>query len=98
VRRALAQVEKRLAQDRLVAQHERDEKTPDAAVAVEKWVDRLELDRRESGLEQRWYIHRLAVKESFEGRHQLLDAIGRRRHEERISRPAAADPVLGSPE
>src|ERR1022692_3908169 len=47
-----AQIENRLPQRAARAQQKRDEQTPQPAVAVEEWVDRLELYVGQAGLDQ----------------------------------------------
>ena len=48
-----AQVKQRLGEQLPVLQQERDEQATDAAVAVEKRVDSLELDVHEGGADER---------------------------------------------
>ena len=48
-----AQVKQRLGEQLPVLQQERDEQATDAAVAVEKRVDSLELDMHEGGADER---------------------------------------------
>ena len=61
-----AQVEDGLGQGALCAEQERDEQTPDPAVAVEKRVDRLELSVAQRGLDEQWRAVRDVVEELLE--------------------------------
>src|SRR5262249_21361886 len=92
------QVEDRLRERLLDAQEERDEQAAEAAVAVEEWVDRLELDMRERGLDERWRAARAIVEEQLERSHARRPVARGRRDESRRARSLAADPVLARPE
>src|SRR5437870_4164581 len=73
-----------------------DQNSADAAIAVEKRMNRFELHVREAGP----YQHRKAiifgVQKFFERRHFFRNSGVRRRHERRIARPRAAEPILRS--
>ena len=48
-----ADIQQRLPQQSVVGELKRDQQATDASVAIEKWVDRLELDVRECRLHER---------------------------------------------
>ena len=50
----IRQVQDRLDQNLALTEHEGDEQAPNAAIAVEKWVQRLEVGVRNAYLEKRW--------------------------------------------
>lgn len=77
---------------------ERYQQAADAAVAVEKRVDRLELDVRQRCFDERRLRRVLIVDETLEFGHAFFDEGWWRRNEMGRSRPRASDPVLRAPE
>ena len=77
-----AQVQQRALQHAALHEQQRDQQTPDTAVAVEERVDRLELSVRQSDERQR----RLepAVQEYLQVPDRVWQAIGWRRHERSV--------------
>ena len=73
-------------------QHDVDERTPGAAVAVQERVDRLELRVRERGLSQRRQI--VGVQEGAEVLEQRWHRLVRWRNELRDAGRLSSDPVL----
>src|SRR5690606_27196199 len=92
-----AEVEQRIAQHAVVAEQKRDQEPADAAVAVEERMDRLELHVGEAGPDEVRQAVAPIVEEALERSHRVRDRGVRRRHEHGITRPGAADPVLGTP-
>jgi hypothetical protein len=93
-----AEVEERVAEDPRLAEQQRDEETADAAVAVEKRMDRLELHVRQGRAQEHRHAVALRVKELLELRHALGNRRVWRRHESGVSRSRATNPVLGAAE
>ena len=93
-----AEVQKRLPEEPGVAQHQGDQQSSQAAVAVQERVNGLELNMRQAGLDENGKSVVGGVDEPFQVGHALLDVVGWRRNEGRIAGTRAADPVLGSPE
>lgn len=92
-----ARVEHRLAQHTVGDQLQHDQQAPEAAVAVEKRVNGLELHMRQRRLDERRRGLRLVVEEALERREAVLQRIGRRRHECRVAGPRTAYPHLRAP-
>ena len=93
-----AQVEQRLAEHAGVAEEQRDQQPPDAAVAVEEGVDGLELHVRERRLDEHRQVVAVVVQEALQGGHAVGDGRVRRRHEDGVAGARAADPVLAAAE
>ena len=74
---------------------QRDKQSPDASVAIQERVDRLELHVCEARLHQRRQ-RIIRVNPLVELRHERRHIFGRRGHEPRVAGPRAADPVLGA--
>ena len=89
-----AQVEKRLAQDVFGAENQGDEQSSDPTVAVEKWMDRLELNMRERRFDERRGPLRPIVDKTLERGHAIRDAVGRRWNVMRVPWARATDPIL----
>src|SRR5262245_41469473 len=81
-----------------MAQDERNEQAADAPVAIQKRMDSLELDVRQSGFDQRWIGRVFVVNEAFQRAHAILNVGGWRWNEMRVSGPRAANPVLRATE
>src|SRR5262245_22042243 len=79
-------------------QQQRYQQPPNTTIAVQKRMDRFELQVRQSGRYQYTIRRCRLVKRALERRHQVIDERGRWRHEVRVAGPRAADPVLRSPE
>src|SRR5205807_4929523 len=90
-----AQVQQRLGEQLPVLQQERDEQATDAAVAVEKRVDGLELDVHERGADERRQVV-VAVDVLLKIAEKTCQLLGRRRDENGVARTSAADPVLAA--
>ena len=89
-----AEIEDRLAQHPRLAEDQRDEQPTQAPIAVEKRVDRLELDVGQARPDERGQRRILAVQEALERIEAFVQSIGRRRHEQGVAGPGSADPVL----
>ena len=61
-------------------------------------MDGFELDMSERGFDQRRQAFVLHMQKAFEGIEALHELVGRRGHEDRVSRTRPADPILRSPE
>ena len=74
-------------------QQQGDEQTADASVAVQVWMDGLELDMQQAGAHQRrqgvFAVHVVLEVTELIGKDMV-----RRGHEDRVAGPGAADPVL----
>ena len=92
-----AQVQQRLLQHFFAQQHQRNQQAADASIAVQKWVDRLELHMRERGLDQRRVACGHVVQKIFQLGDALRNVLGRRRYQGRRIGARAADPVLDAP-
>src|SRR6266498_1531461 len=90
-----AEIEQRLLEELLRLQQERDEQPADAAVAVEKRMDRLELIVNERQADQRREM-RLGVQELLEQVERGVHLRDRRRDVRRLRdlRSRLPDPVL----
>src|SRR5690606_14596480 len=76
---------------------ERNEQTSRSTIAIEEWMNRLELHMCKCRVEQ--CTRRIvAVQELFQSRQTGFDLVGGRRHELRVARPSAAAPVLAATE
>ncbi len=73
-----------------------DQHAADAAVAIEEWMDRLELHVCEPGLDQR-RERVVRVQPLLEGGQSGRDLIMWQWHETSVARPRTADPVLAPP-
>lgn len=95
----MAEVEERQPQDATLAEKESDEQAPDAAIAVEEWVDRLELRVGKSAEDEHGH-GRGAVEEKLELPHGVVHVRDGRRNERGLGERASArtDPVLRSSE
>jgi hypothetical protein len=82
----------------LLAKHESDEQSSKAAVAVQEWMDRLELYVHESCSDQYRKVRSLFVEKEFEFTDAVKNKFRGRRYKRGVSRPTAADPVLVMPE
>ena len=93
-----AEVKKRRGNDVSIDQEQSDQETAHPAVAVQEWMDRLELRVRQRRVDQRQQVHvmqkLLPIAETL---HQLR---GRRRHVGGVIRYASrrTGPVLAAPE
>ena len=81
-----------------MTQHQGDQQAPHPAIAVQEWVDGLELRVREARPQEHRQPGILLVEESFQIGHAVGNRVGRRRDESRRSGPPAPDPVLRAPE
>ena len=93
----VAEVKQRPGKDAAPAQVKGDQQAADAAVAVQKGMDGLELGVDQGDLDQgRQAVP--GVDEFFQVRDQCLDISGGRRHEDRFGQRCAgsADPILRS--
>ncbi len=77
-------------------QDHRDQQSPEAAVAVEKGVDGLELDMHQGRLEDHGKRSGRVVDEGLQRAPAGLDFLGRRWDEAGVTGSGAADPVLGA--
>ncbi len=71
-----------------------DQQAPDAAIAIQEGVDGFELGMHQGHLDQRRQGGVFCVNESLHVGQQAGHMLGWRRHEGRIARARAADPVL----
>ncbi len=78
-------------------QKQTDEQPPDATIAIEKRVDRLELSVRQPRLEDGRRRPELVVKEPLEVVESHRHLVGWRRHEASIRQASPTDPVLRTP-
>ena len=75
-----AEIQSRLTQRAGIAQHERDQQTPDAAVAIEERVDGFELHVGKPRLDQRRQLRIVRMQELFERVEAFIQPIRRRRN------------------
>src|SRR6202022_3846459 len=92
-----AEIEQGLGQDPFRTEDESDQQAADAAVAVEEWVDGLELDMGQGRLDQRGGSAGLVVQEFLEIADARLHLLRGGRHEEGIAGARPPGPVLGAP-
>src|SRR5258708_4798603 len=92
------EVEDRLRESALRAEEQRNQQSPESAVAAEKRVDGFELHVREPCLDERGCLCRIAVQEFLEGPHALDDAVGRRRNKASSLWTRTTDPYLAAAE
>lgn len=92
------QVQQGLSERIVSTQDQRDEQASKSAVAIQEWVDRLELDVGQCGFDQCGRALRLIVKEFLQVAHAIGHTVGRRRNEAGVPRPGAAQPNLGTAE
>lgn len=88
------QVEDRLRQRAAATEQESDEKTSESSVAVEKWVESLELHMGQSGPNKKRQILSLRMEKHLELAHALRDEFGRWWNERRVAGSGSSDPVL----
>ena len=93
-----ADIQQRLPQQSIVGELKRDQQATDASVAIEKWVDRLELDVRECRLHERRRRFRFIVQEALEMLQALGNFIRWRRDERSVTGPCPSDPDLAASE
>src|ERR1035438_410908 len=90
-----AQVEQRLLEYTALAEQEREQKPPQPPVAVQKWMDGLELYMHQAELDQQRQAVVIQVfLKCIEAIHQ---SFGRGGDEKSISRSGSTDPVLAAP-
>jgi hypothetical protein len=77
-----------------VTEDECDKEAADAAVAIEEWMDGLELDVCYRGPSDGGKPVVVSMKEALEVGHRLRNVSVGRRHEHRVPGPAPSDPVL----
>jgi hypothetical protein len=89
------EVQHGLVQHAALGEQERDQQPPDAAVAVEERVNRLELDVGQRDLDERWQVV-VAMEELLQLAERRGHHMVRGRHERRVVQPCAGgtDPVL----
>ena len=93
-----AEIEDRFPQHPGLTQDQRDEQPAQASVAVEKGMDRLELDVGQARPDERGQRRILAVQEALERIEAFIQPVRRRRHEQGVARPGSADSVLRAAE
>src|SRR2546427_2312040 len=81
-----------------MVQGEGDQQAADAAVPIEKRVDRFKLNVRQSGFHQRGIGCVLVMDEALQRCHAVFDMGRRRRDEVSIAWTRAADPILRATE
>ena len=93
-----AEIEERLAQNAFCAEIEGHKQTADTPITVQERVDGFELNVEKPGLDKRRQARGILVNEAFELVQTGVQFPDRRGHEERITGPAAANPVLRAAE
>ena len=89
-----AEIEKRFFENTLFAKVKCNQEPAETAIAVEKGMHRLELNMRKARLDDRGQAAVLLMEEAFKIAHQIFNKMWGWRHEQGISRPRSADPVL----
>ena len=92
-----AEIENRLAQHLLIAEQQRNQQTTQAAIAVQKRVNRFKLHMRQRRLDQHRHGLRAVVQKKLQLAHAVHHFFGRRRNKGRIAGARAANPVLAAP-
>jgi len=75
------------------AEVERHQQAAYAPIAIQKWVDRLELDVEKPGLDNRRQPRFFLMHEPLQGIEARIELRRRRRNEERVPGASAPDPV-----
>ena len=89
-------IEQRLCKQTTVVQEQGDEEAAEAAIAIEKRMNGLELHMGERGFDQHGQAGGFVVEEGFERGHAGLDLWRRGRNEAGVTRAGASDPILAA--
>src|SRR5271157_2930846 len=87
-------IQKWLCQHIFGTQQECDEQSPHPSIAVQKRVNRFELDVYESSFDQKREFVLLVVEKSLQAAQTFHELLGRRWDKGSVPRPCAPDPVL----
>jgi hypothetical protein len=71
---------------------------PKSTIAIQEWVDRLELNVRQRSLEEQRHIRKIAMEKSLERAHEFDHVFRRCWDESGVAATGAADPVLSGTE
>src|SRR5688572_3252887 len=77
-------------------QHECDQQPTDAAVAVQKRMNRFELHVSQRGFDQCWIWRMFVMDEPLKIGHAVLESMRWRRDESGVARPCPTNPVLSA--
>src|SRR5438105_7430325 len=91
-----AQVEKRVFQNAVEAEEQRDQQSSDPTVAIEKGMNGFELSVRQSRFHDPLDADRIIMEKPFEIAHGVRNVLRRGRNEMCVRRTRASYPVLGT--
>src|SRR5216684_5068884 len=88
------QIEERLTQSAFGAEKQRNQQSAQPTIAIEKGVDRFELDVNESGLDEHGQLVFFVMKKMLEAVQTLHHELRWRRNKRSVSGTATANPIL----